>query len=114
MQFRNYLAVCTIKVDTSKRCTGGQDEKGFYLSTLNLYYVDLQGKVKLCLVESYKRPVTCVSSYLGKLVCSQEFKQFTDLTLVFWSFNDILSKLEKELPIPDGGVKNLATSISFD
>jgi hypothetical protein len=77
--------------------------------------VDSEGKVKLCLCESnYKRPVTCVSSYLGKLVCSQEFRQFTDLTLVFWSFNDINSKLEKELPIPDGGVKNLATCISFD
>ena len=23
MQFKNYLAVCTIKVDTSRRCTGG-------------------------------------------------------------------------------------------
>lgn len=37
MLFKNYLAVCTLKIDTSKRCTGGIDEKGFYTGTLNLY-----------------------------------------------------------------------------
>jgi hypothetical protein len=47
-------------------------------------------------------------------VCTQQFNNFSDLTLVFWSFNDLTSKLEKELPIPDGGVKNLSTTISFD
>ena len=36
MMFKNYLAVCTIKVDTGKRCTG-VDEKGFYSGALNLY-----------------------------------------------------------------------------
>jgi hypothetical protein len=68
----------------------------------------------MCLVENYKRSITCVSSFLGKLVCTQQFNNFSDLTLVFWSFNDLTSKLEKELPIPDGGVKNLSTTISFD
>lgn len=68
----------------------------------------------MCLVENYKRSITCVSSFLGKLVCTQEFNPFTDLTLVFWSLNDAHSKLETAMAIPDCGVKNLSTSISFD
>jgi len=68
----------------------------------------------MCLVENYKQSITCVSSFLGKLVCTQEFKTLPDLTLVFWTLNESTSKLEKEAPFPDGGVKNISTSISFD
>jgi hypothetical protein len=36
-QFKNFLAVCNIKVDISRRASN--EEKGFYSSQLNLYQV---------------------------------------------------------------------------
>lgn len=67
-------------------------------------------------MENYKRSITCVSSYLGKLVCTMVFKNWPELQLIFWTFNEAKALLEDQhaIPIPDGAVKNLATCISAD
>lgn len=110
--FKNYLAVCSIRVDTSRRGMP-VDEKGFYSSALNLYQVK-DGKLNTCLVENYKRSITCVSSFLGKLVCTMVFLNWQDLCLVLWTFNKNKACLENPQAIPDGACKNLATCVSFD
>jgi hypothetical protein len=38
----------------------------------------------------------------------------SDLTLSLYTFNETKAVLEQPLVIPDGAVKNLATSISYD
>lgn len=65
--YKNYMAVTSLTIDTSKRKV---DEKGFYSSGLNIYRIN-ENKLKTCLVECYKRSITAISSYKGKLVCSQ-------------------------------------------
>jgi hypothetical protein len=110
-QFKNFLAVSNIKVDISRRASN--EEKGFYSSQLNLYQVH-QGKVKTCLVDNYKRSISCLSSFMGKLVCTMVFRNWPELVLILWSFNEAKACLETPIPIPDGAVKNLASSISFD
>jgi hypothetical protein len=107
------MAVCNIKVDTSRRGTLPTDEKGFYSSQINLYQI-IQNKVKTCLVDNYKRSITCVSSFMGKLVCTMVFRNWPELVLILWTFNESKACLENPIPIPDGAVKNLASSISFD
>ncbi len=42
------------------------------------------------------------------------FSNWTDLYLVLYAFNEKKMCLENPIAIPDGAVKNLATSISFD
>lgn len=49
--FKNYLAVCSIRVDTSRRTSAPSEEKGFYSSSLILYQVR-EGKISTQYVDS--------------------------------------------------------------
>jgi hypothetical protein len=73
------MTVTSLTIDTTKR---KDDEKGFYSSSLRIYQIH-QNKLKTCLVESYKRSVTVVSSFMGQLVCSKIFNTLPDFLLVF-------------------------------
>jgi hypothetical protein len=44
------------------------------------------------------------------------FKNWSDLCLLFWTFNEAKATLEDQyaIAIPNGAVKNIATSISYD
>ena len=116
--FRNYLAVASVKIDTSLQRRGMHtvrtDDEGFYSSALNIFQiVPEQAKLKLCLLENYKRSITCVSSYLGNLIATLKDLKLQDLVFIMYKFNEQESKLISPQPIPNG-VQNLATSISFD
>ena len=64
-------------------------------------------------MENYKRSITCVSSYLGKLIATMRYQKIQDIVFLMYTFNEHEKKLTHPLPIPNG-VQNLATSISFD
>ena len=78
--YRNYLAVASVKIDTSLQRGGfatrtdKTDDEGFYSSSLNIYQVDWeQKKFKMCFTEWYvwfKRSITCIASYLGNLIAT--------------------------------------------
>lgn len=72
----------------------------------------------MCLNETnIKKSITCVNSYLGRLVCAMENPPlFNDQVLVFWTLckNGEIYKLDNIVALPDKGVRNLSTSISFD
>ena len=45
------------------------------------------------LVEGYKRSVTCVSSYLGKLIATMRNQKLQDIVFVMYTFNELEKKL---------------------
>ena len=69
--YKNYIAVATIRTDTTipKGAKAKTEDEGFYTSTLSLYQI-VGNRMEAVLVESFKRSVTCVQSYLGKLIAT--------------------------------------------
>ena len=62
--------MATIKADTTiAKKQQNKDDEGFYSSTLSMYQIT-GNRMEAVLVEGYKRSVTCVSSYLGKLIAT--------------------------------------------
>lgn len=107
-----------MRIDTSLKRRGAhaqrQDDEGFYSSALHIFQVDLeQNKLEVCLLENYKRSITCISSYLGNLIATMKNLKLQDLVFIMYKFNNKEKKLIQPQPIPNG-VQNLATSISFD
>lgn len=70
--WRNYMVVACITIDTCKSKTRADED--FYSSALNMYQLTPdKTKLKTCFVENYKRSITCVSSFLGRLVTTMKF-----------------------------------------
>ena len=65
------------------------------------------------MIENYKQSITCVSSYLGKLIATMRYIKLQDLIFVMYTYNEHERKLTQAQPIPNG-VQNMATCISFD
>ena len=72
-----------------------------------------ENKLKHCLVESQKRSITCMSSYLGGLITTMKQPKLPDLVFIMHKYDEEQRKLVDEQPLPNG-VINLATSIAFD
>lgn len=85
---KNYLVVVSLKIDTVSSA------EGFYSSALNMYQViPDQNKLKTCLVNNYKRSITCVSSFSGRLLTTMRYEKLTDLILMLYTFNEQKSQL---------------------
>ena len=113
--FKNYLAVCTVRVDTTRK--NQSDEKGYYSSFLSLYQIGQEQdtlRFFMRLNDPNKRSITCASTFMGHLVVSKSFENLPNLYIILARFNEQKMALDNAKPQANVTIKNIASCISYD
>eukprot|EP00347_Sterkiella_histriomuscorum_P002524 403367821 len=105
--YHNYIAMSTIKIDSQVL------EEGFYNSFLYLLDIDQKEKrLKICILEAFQGSITCLTHFQGRLIAVQKTQILREHSIVFYKFNEQLSKFDAK--IQPQTVETQALHISFD